>query len=228
MIVQIHPHAILTIFLPILIFESSFNAHIPILSTNYIQVLTLIGPGVIFTFLVMSFVIKIIIGYSDDDITWWEALTLGSILATTDPVAVVALLKELGAPLHINTLIEMESLFNDGVAMVFFTMFLNMAKGGSATVGEGIVTFLQLAIGGPALGLAWGIGIFILCLFMKKGQSLFLHLIILGCYSVFWVAEKLIFVSGLLAIVFCGIFLNTHMKNRMTLAQEHNVSYPRI
>lgn len=69
-------------------------------------------------------------------------MTLGSILATTDPVAVVALLKELGAPLHINTLIEMESLFNDGVAMVFFTMFLNLAKGESATVGGGIVTFI--------------------------------------------------------------------------------------
>ena len=75
----------------------------------------------------MSSVFKVIIGYSDADMSWWEALTLGSIVATTDPVAVVALLKELGAPLHINTLIEMESLFNDGVAMVFFTMFLSLA-----------------------------------------------------------------------------------------------------
>lgn len=48
---------------------------------------------------------------------------LGSILATTDPIAVVALLKELGAPLHLECLIEFESLFNDGVGVVFFTVF---------------------------------------------------------------------------------------------------------
>ena len=59
-----------------------------------------------------------------DTISWNVAFTVGSILATTDPVAVVALLKELGAPLHIETLIEMESLFNDGVSLVFFTIFL--------------------------------------------------------------------------------------------------------
>jgi len=58
---------------------------------------------------------------------------LGSILATTDPVAVVALLKELGAPLHIETLIEMESLFNDGVSMVFFTIFLKLSTGEEVT-----------------------------------------------------------------------------------------------
>jgi len=55
------------------------------------------------------------------------SLTLGAVLSTTDPVAVVALLKSLGAPLHIETLIEMESLFNDGVAMVFFNIFLDLA-----------------------------------------------------------------------------------------------------
>ena len=57
------------------------------------------------------------------------ALLMSSILATTDPVAVVALLKELGAPLHIETLIELESLFNDGVSMVFFTLFYELSKG---------------------------------------------------------------------------------------------------
>lgn len=73
--------------------------------------------------------IKSILGYSDEDLDWWGALVLGSILAATDPVAVVALLKELGAPLHISTLIEMESLFNDGTAMVFFNIFYQSFAG---------------------------------------------------------------------------------------------------
>lgn len=61
--------------------------------------------------------------------TWYMALTLGCVLSATDPVAVVALLKELGASARFNTLVEGESLLNDGTAMVFFMLFLNLAKG---------------------------------------------------------------------------------------------------
>jgi CPA1 family monovalent cation:H+ antiporter len=50
----------------------------------------------------------------------------------------VALLKELGAPLHIETLIEMESLFNDGTAMVFFSIFYDISQGKSVTAGSGV------------------------------------------------------------------------------------------
>ena len=54
---------------------------------------------------------------------------MGSILSATDPVAVVALLKELGASVRLNTLIEGESLLNDGVAMVFYQLFLGLTLG---------------------------------------------------------------------------------------------------
>lgn len=55
-----------------------------------------------------------------------QALTLGSILAATDPVAVVGALHELGAPAALSTVIEGESLLNDGSAMVLFSIFSNM------------------------------------------------------------------------------------------------------
>lgn len=128
-VVEINPHGILLILLPILIFESSYNAHLSVLRFNFIQVFLLAGPGVVITALLLAVALKPILGYTDADLSWSEALILGFILGTTDPVAVVALLKELGAPLHINTLIENESLFNDGIAMVFFTIFLSLAKG---------------------------------------------------------------------------------------------------
>ena len=54
----------------------------------------------------MGICFKSILGYSDSDMTWYHALTLGSVLCATDPVAVVALLKELGASIRFNTLIE--------------------------------------------------------------------------------------------------------------------------
>lgn len=54
---------------------------------------------------------------------WPEGLVIGSILSATDPVAVVALLKELGTPITFNVLLEGESLFNDGTGTVFFVVF---------------------------------------------------------------------------------------------------------
>jgi NhaP-type Na+/H+ or K+/H+ antiporter len=75
--------------------------------------------------LISTFVLGALIKYALDynELSFSAACILGAILSSTDPVAVVALLKELGAPLHIETLIEMESLFNDGTSMVFFIMF---------------------------------------------------------------------------------------------------------
>lgn len=59
---------------------------------------------------------------------WATALAFGAMLSATDPVAVVALLKELGAPKQLSLLIEGESLFNDGTAMAFFLVFLELMK----------------------------------------------------------------------------------------------------
>lgn len=56
-------------------------------------------------------------------------------------------------------------------------------------IGESIVLFLRLALGGVGLGVLFGIGALFLLFFFKKGQTLFLHIIILGAYSVFYVGE---------------------------------------
>lgn len=127
---KIEPHAILVLLLPLLIFESAYNSHTEVLTKNFWQVILLVGPGVLAQTFFLSVIVYYVLGYGGDgptDMNYESTLVLGSILATTDPVAVVALLKELGAPLHIETLIEMESLFNDGVAMVFFNIFVKLA-----------------------------------------------------------------------------------------------------
>ena len=72
-------------------------------------------------------------------------------------MAVVAVLKTLGAPKKLASLIEGESLLNDGSAFVLFLIFKDMAAGHDQSVGSIIVTFVQLSLGGPAFGLlcAW-------------------------------------------------------------------------
>lgn len=138
---KIEPHSILIILIPLLIFESAYNSHTEVLAKNFWQVMLLIGPGVLVQVFFLSFIFYIVLGYGGsghEDMSFNSCLAVGSILATTDPVAVVALLKELGSPLHIETLIEMESLFNDGAAVVFFNIFVKLAKGESISAGDGI------------------------------------------------------------------------------------------
>lgn len=139
---QIDPEGILMIFIPTLIFESGFNADWYIFKRAIINILILAGPGVFVTAISLGFFLKVFLDYSDSDLTWPAAMTLGSIISATDPVAVVALLKELGASNKFNLLIEGESLLNDGTAMVFFAVFLNMAKGVTSNAGAVITNFL--------------------------------------------------------------------------------------
>ena len=93
-----------------------------------------------------------VLDYSQFD--WGEALTIGAIIAATDPVAVVALLKELGTSVKFNILLEGESLLNDGTATVFFWVFMDMVEKDKFDVGNFFEMFFRLSFGGPLLGLA--------------------------------------------------------------------------
>ena len=91
------------------------------------------GPMLIVSTFLSACMMYYIYGYNeegtDQKFTWNAALLYGSIISATDPVAVVALLKELGASRRLATLIEGESLLNDGTAMVVFLVLIDMVKG---------------------------------------------------------------------------------------------------
>lgn len=86
------------------------------------------GPMLVLCTFMSAAMMKYILGYGGE-FTWDHAMLYGSIISATDPVAVVALLKELGASKRLSTLIEGESLLNDGTAMVVFSVLLEIAKG---------------------------------------------------------------------------------------------------
>lgn len=114
---HINPHMLLFIFIPVLIFESGFNCDWYIFKRALFNIILLAGPGVLWGAILLACCLKWVCGYGDNELSWAGALTMGSILSATDPVAVVALLKELGASIRFGHLIEGESLLNDGVAM---------------------------------------------------------------------------------------------------------------
>ena len=106
-----------------------------IIKKELFQCLLLAGPVLILCTFLTAVVMRFVLGYAGE-FTWEAALLFGSIVSATDPVAVVALLKELGASRRLATLIEGESLLNDGTAMVMFTVVLGIVLGESPSFGD--------------------------------------------------------------------------------------------
>ena len=144
------PNLILIVFLPGLIFESAMAMDLHIFLKTVKQVLILAGPGLLLATLSTALVGKFVFDYNWD---WNTSLLFGAIVSATDPVAVVALLNDLGVSKRLSTLIEGESLLNDGTAIVLFTVLIDAVKEGQIeSPGNVTVTFIRMAVGGPVFG----------------------------------------------------------------------------
>jgi len=124
--IGVDPHLFLHVFLPALMFGSAFSMEWHIVQRCLSQALLLAGPGVLFATGLTAVFLKEGLPYNMD---WVTSFMLGSVLSATDPVAVVALLKELGASKKLGTIIEGESLLNDGTAVVLFVLFKDTVTG---------------------------------------------------------------------------------------------------
>ncbi|CAD8153221.1 unnamed protein product [Paramecium pentaurelia] len=226
---KMHPHLIVFVFVPVLLFESAFNCDWYTFKYQMVNILLLAGPGCGWGAILLGAVFKMVLRYDDHDMTWYQAFTLGSVLSATDPVAVVALLKELGASLAFNHLIEGEALLNDGVAMVFFIFFNKFSKaasgkGEAVTASQVVLNFVRNSLVGPALGLILGI---LAALWTKRilGDDIEVTwLTFVFTYLTFYWAEFCFFkTSGLLAVVGLGLFWSAFGKTRIRSSVEHSV-----
>jgi NhaP-type Na+/H+ or K+/H+ antiporter len=146
------PKLALYIFLPVLIFDSAFNVHFHLFWHSLWSALLLAFPGAL---VALSFVAIVAVFAFDYGWSWAEALMLGSILSSTDPVAVVGMLRELGSEQSLATLIEAESLLNDGSAFVVYLLTQSILIQGNTPATQTIIGQLcQYAIGHTQLSSA--------------------------------------------------------------------------
>ena len=121
---EVDPHVMMIVFLPTLLFESAFAMDYAIFRKQLSQIVVLAGPGVIVASLVTGLFVKAWYSHWSFNACW----LLGTIVSATDPVAVVALLKDLGADPALGTMIEGESLLNDGSAVVVYSFIMSWIK----------------------------------------------------------------------------------------------------
>lgn len=206
--IELTPELILSLFIPPLVFEAAFHLDFKSLRENWLPIASLAVPGVLITTFVVGAVVSWGVG-----ISLTGGLVFGALIAATDPVAVVALFKALGAPKRLTTLVESESLFNDGTAIVVFKLLLAVAL--SAAVGDSgagsesfdfltaTVDFFRVSAGGLLIGV--GLGWVIAQIIARVDDYLIeTMLTTVLAFGAFLVAERF-HVSGVLAVVAAGI-----------------------
>jgi NhaP-type Na+/H+ or K+/H+ antiporter len=210
---QIDPDFLLLIFLPALIYESAASVDYHTFKRQSGKIVLMAFPMLLASTYLTAVVMYWILGYKET-MPWSACVLFGAVISATDPVAVVGLLKQLGAPKSIATLIEGESLLNDGTAVVIFFVALDFVKGEEMTIGQIIGRFCRLSLGGPALGIAFGFILEMWLAYIHNKPKLETNLTFCFAYITFYVAElPSIHVSGILAIVFLGLWMTRSGKN---------------
>jgi CPA1 family monovalent cation:H+ antiporter len=195
------PHLILVAFLPALLFEATLHLEVTTLRKTLLPIGLLALPGVVITALIVGALVAWGVG-----IDWPTAMLFGAIIAATDPIAVLAIFKRLGAPHELAVLIEGESLLNDGTAVVLSRILLGVVLAGTFSITSGAIQFGVVVGGGLLVGLLTGM------LVSRLSARIDDHLIEITlttilAYGTFMAAEAL-GVSGVIAVVAAGLVLS--------------------
>lgn len=195
---QLGPDLILLAFVPGLVFEAAIGLDLADLWRMAVPVTLLATAGVAVTVIGLGVAVHLILGLSLP-----ASFLLGGILAATDPIAVVSLLRRVGAPGRLTAILEGESLFNDGTGVAVFSAILASILGGGATVADAGLRFMVLTGGGAAVGAV--VGTAAIALLRRETEAeLEILATLLAAYGSYLLAD-LLHVSGVVSVVVAGV-----------------------
>jgi len=207
--VELSHDLILLVLLPPLLFEGAATTDLERLRRNLLPILAMAIPG-----LVISIVVLGVVGTYAFGFPLLVSLLFASMILPTDPVSVLALFKELGAPERLSVLVEGESLVNDGLGVVLFTSLLAYVVGGGgadalfsrAGLSELAIDVAISSLGGLLVGLAAGALVYQVMTGLDEQMTEIILTIILA-YGAFILAEHYLGASGVIATVVSGLFI---------------------
>lgn len=189
---RLNPDLLFYIFLPILIFESAYNIRVRKIQENIVSISVLAVVSLLVSTAFVAGTLYYALGWIGLPIPPIIALLFGALISATDPVAVLALFKEYGAPRRLSLIFEGESLFNDGTAVALFLVLLEVAfKGyhGTATITEGLLLFTSMVVGGILFGLLMGMVFSKLIEYTRSNENVSIILMLVLAHLTFILAE---------------------------------------
>lgn len=197
--VEFPPTLILALLVPPLIFEAGFHINFSDLQSNFKPIAILAVPGVIFVTCAVGGIV-----YLGAGISLIAALILGALVSATDPVSVVALFRTISAPKRLRVILEAESLFNDGTAIVIFSLVTMLASVHDQISIPGVILeFIIAAGGGLAIGLISG---YLVSRLISRINEYLIEtaITVVLAYGAYLIAEHFS-VSGVLAVASAGL-----------------------
>ena len=211
--ISIKANVFLYVLLPTLLFQVSLGLNLRRMAEDWVPILVMAVVAVI----VATFAIGLAL-QPFTSLPLVACLLLGSIVATTDPSAVVSIFRSIAAPQRLARLVEGESLLNDAAAIALFGFFLTFVMQGvpNPTLREALVGFPVLILGGIATG--WFLGRLCLSVLSWLGRYPLaqVSLSVALPYAAYLAADQVLGVSGVIAVVMAGMTLNYLGPGRMS------------
>jgi CPA1 family monovalent cation:H+ antiporter len=208
---ELPPDLVLVAFLPPLLYAAAFFTSLRELRAN-VRPIGLLSIGLV---LMTTVVVAIVAHAAIDELSWPTAFVLGAIVSPTDPLAATTIARRLGVPRRLVTIVEGESLINDGTALVAYRVAVAAAVSGSFSLWDAGMGFVLNAVGGIAIGLAVG---WVVRQVRRRldNPPAEIAISLLTGYFAFLPAERL-GVSAVLAAVSAGVYLGWHAPELTTV-----------
>jgi CPA1 family monovalent cation:H+ antiporter len=198
------------VFLPGLLFEAAFHIEFKQFWRNRFAITSLALPGVVAAIALTAIILTPVANLLQfvQGFTWKHALVFGALISATDPIAVVAIFKNLGVPKRLAVLLDGESLLNDGTAIVFFTLSVALVTGTVVTVGG--LTFDFIKVVGTGAFIGTGIGLAVSQVIKQVDDPMIeITLTTIAAYGSFLAAEHFGY-SGVIATVAAGMLCGNY------------------
>ncbi|OWR30338.1 sodium:proton antiporter [Saccharibacillus sp. O23] len=198
---------VISLFLPILLGDATLKLPFSHLREQTKPVIALAFGGTLLSFALIALGSYYLLG-----LPLVVACTFAALMSATDPISVISIFKSLGVPKKLTTVIEGESLLNDGIAVVLFQIssiyLLSYLEMGWAGAGSGLLLFLQFAVGGTLVGLILGFVFSRIIVYYDNYpfETALSAVLFFGCY---FIAEHLA-VSGVIAVVVGGLVFGSY------------------
>ena len=198
---------LVNLFLPILIFEAALGLSTREFMRNMLAIVVLASVALVISAALVGGALTLVLG-----IPLIAALLFGTLISATDPVAVVAVFREVGVPKRLLTVVEGESLLNDGVAIVLYNILLVGAVTGVLSVGAGMAEFVIVIVGGLVTGSVIGVAAVMLLPRLERLPAAAMSIAV--AYGSFVFAESVLHASGVMAAVAAGVVIGGLLESR--------------